>query len=293
MSDLIQMRTLVLVSELGSLAEASKRLGISAAAISKQLSRLEANLGLQLLNRSTRSVELTEMGKAYCEQCMRVLEEADAAEALISQIKTTPHGDLRVVSGRYFAGKYITPHIREFLKLFPEIQLDLELAERIPDFSLESIDVLIGMSISMTGNVIQKRILTTRYSICASPKYLKNFGTPKKPADMIKHRYITHSMRRPDNELHFSNKEMVKIKPYLRVNDADTMLLLAQEGLGIVKLHHYMVDQLIEKGELVELLHPFVKDEIPIYVAFPQRRYTSAKVRCFIDFLLKKISQHN
>jgi DNA-binding transcriptional LysR family regulator len=289
MSDLVQMRTLVLVSELGSLAEASKKLDISAAAISKQLSRLETNLGLQLLNRSTRSVELTEIGNAYCEQCKRILEEADAAEALVSQVKTTPHGNLKVVSGRYFAGKYITPHMKEFLKLFPEIQLDLELAERIPDFSQETVDILIGMSISMTGNVIQKRILTTRYSLCASPKYLKKFGTPKNPTDMLKHRYITHSMRRPDNELVFSTKEAIKVKPYLRVNDAETMLLLAQEGLGIVKLHQYMVAHLIEKGELVELLGPLIKDEIPIYVAFPQRRYTSAKVRCFVDFFVQKV----
>ena len=112
MIDLHHIQTFVLVSELGSLASAARRLGISAAAVSKQLTRLEASLHLQLLTRSTRRVELTEVGKSYCEQCKRVLEEVEAAADLVSQIKAIPHGPLKVVSGRHFAASYILPHIK-------------------------------------------------------------------------------------------------------------------------------------------------------------------------------------
>lgn len=290
MPDLSQMETFVLTSELGSLAAVARKLGISPAAISKQLTRLEEELGLQLLLRSTRRIELTEVGLNYCLQCRRILEEVEAASALVSQVKAVPHGILKVVSGRHFATTYIVPHMKEFLLKYPKIELNLELAERVPDLNLEGIDVLIGMSISATGDAIQKRIATTSYSFCASPEYLKQFGIPKKPEDLKNHRYITHSMRKPDNELLFSDKKLITIVPYMRVNDAETMRKFALDGLGIVKLHHYLVKEYLERGTLQELLSAFNNSEIPIYVAYPERRFISSKTRCFIDFIVEKMA---
>jgi DNA-binding transcriptional LysR family regulator len=289
MADLSQIRTFVLTSELGSLAAVARKLGISPAAISKQLTKLEEELGLLLLVRSTRRIELTEIGENYCLQCRRILEEVEAASALISQVKAIPSGILKVVSGRHFANFYIVPHLKEFLLKYPRIELNLELAERVPDLNLEAIDVMIGMSISATGDVIQKRIGTTSYSFCASPDYLKQFGTPEKPKDLKKHRYITHNMRKPDNELIFRDQEIVTVNPYLRVNDVQTMLNLALDGLGIVKLHHYVVKEYLEQGSLQEVLTAYSNTDIPIYVAYPQRRYIPSKVRCFIDFITEKL----
>lgn len=288
MPDLSQMETLVLTSELGSLAAVARKLGISPAAISKQLTRLEKELGMQLLVRSTRRIELTEIGLNYCSQCKRILEEVEEASALISQVKAVPHGVLKVVSGRHFAAFYIIPHMKEFLLKYPKIELNLELAERIPDLNLESIDVMIGMSISATGDAIQKRIATTRYAYCASPDYLKQFGTPEKPKDLKNHKYITHSMRKPDNKLLF-DKEAVLVTPCIHVNDAQTMLNFALDGLGIVKLHHYVVEEYLQKGLLKELLRAYNTSEVPIYVAYPQRRFIASKVRCFIDFMIEKL----
>jgi DNA-binding transcriptional LysR family regulator len=291
MIDLSLMKTFVLISELGSMAAAARKLNISPAAVSKQLTRLEEELGLHLVVRSTRKLELTEVGINYCFQCRRILEEVEAASALISQIKVVPNGVLKVVSGRHFATSYIVPHIKEFLLKYPKIELNLELAERIPDLNAEGIDVLIGMSISATGEAIQKRIATTSYSLCASPDYLKQFGIPQKPDDLKNHHYITHSMRKPDNELLFNNKEIVTLNPYIRVNDAETMLNFALDGLGIVKLHHYVVKKHLEQGSLQELLSSYTTTEIPIYVAYPQRRFIASKVRCFIEFITKVL--HN
>lgn len=291
MPDLSQMETFVLTSELGSLAAVARKLGISPAAISKQLTRLEEELGLQLLVRTTRRVELTEVGVNYCLQCRRILEEVEAASALISQVKAVPYGILKIVSGRHFATAHIIPHMSEFLSKYPKIELNLELAERVPDLNVEAIDVLIGMSISATGDAIQKRIATTSYSFCASPNYLKLFGTPEKPVDLKNHRYITHSMRNPDDELLFRDKEVITINPYIRVNDAQTMLNFALDGLGIVKLHHYVVKEHFERGTLQELLSAYSNSEIPIYVAYPQRRYIPSKTRCFIDFIIEKIKR--
>ncbi len=289
MQNLSQLKTFVLTSKLGSLAAVARTLKISPAAVSKQLTKLEDELGIQLLIRTTRRLQLTEIGMNYYQQALRIMEEVDAASTLISEGKAVPFGNLKIVSGRHFAASYIVPHIKEFLLKYPQIELNLELAERIPDLNLEGIDVLIGMSISANEEAIQKRIATTSYSFCASPEYLKLFGIPKKPEDLKNHRYITHSMRKPDDELQFDGKGTIALTPYIRVNDSQTMLDFALEGLGIVKLHRYVVKKHLEDGSLQEILASYNKNEIPIYVAYPERRFIASKVRCFIDFIIEKI----
>lgn len=291
MPDLSSLQIFILTSELGSLVAVGRKLGISSAAISKQLTKLEEELGVQLLIRTTRKIELTDIGINYYSQCQRIWEEVEEAAALIAQVKIIPHGQLKVVSARHFATAYITPYVAEFLTLYPQIELNLELAERIPDLNLEAIDVMIGMSIPAIGDAIQRKIATTSYCYCASPSYLKNFGIPMQPNDLKKHRYITHSMRKPDNELLFHHHEPTTVKPYIRVNDAQTMKQFALDGLGIVKVHQDIVRQSLEEGSLIEILTAYKEKEIPIYVAYPQRRFVSSKTRCFIDFILEKITQ--
>ena len=285
MGRLAQIETFTLVVQEGSLAGAARLLGISSPAVSKQLSRLESELGLELLSRSTRSLKLTDVGSNYYQQCLRILEEVEAAQALVSQLTAEPQGRIKIVSGRHFASTYITPHLAAFLKRYPQVSVDLELAERVPDFLSESIDVVIGMSVSAPDSAIQRRITSTRYVYCASPDYLNAFGAPKQPQDLVDHRYITHSQRLPDDLLSFVNGENVRVTPYIRVNDADSMARMAEQGMGIVKLHHYVVAPALASGALVELLADFNDEKVPIYVAYPARRFVSRKVRAFIDFV--------
>jgi DNA-binding transcriptional LysR family regulator len=284
-----QMKTFVLAADRQSFATAARELSLSAAAVSKQLILLEKELGLELMTRTTRSVELTQMGKSYYEQCKRILEEVDIAASLVGQMKSTPRGILKIVSGHYFASSHIVPHLREFLELFPNIQINLELAERLPNFDEEAVDILIGMSLPAAGNVIQRKIATTRCCYCASSTYLKKFGVPKVPQDLSTHRHIIHSMRNPANVLKFPNKEEIKLEPFLCVNDSKTMVRLAEEGLGIIKAHYSLVSELLLQKKLIEVLPDYVEREIPLYVAFPQRRYVPSKVRHFIDFILSKM----
>lgn len=288
MIDLADMRLLVLITELGSLAAAARKLKVSAAAVSKQLNKMEKELKVQLLLRSTRRVELTDIGRDYSVQCQRVLEEASQADALISQMQAIPCGSLYVLSNPHFAASYIVPYISKFLSKYPQVHLNLELGERIPKLGEEAIDIVIGMSISASGDVIQKKIATTSYVYCASPEYFKVFGIPEKPEDLKKHRYMTHSMRRPDDSVKFDDGKDIAVQPYLRVNDTETLLKLALSGLGIVKLHRYVVQDYIKSGNLVELFTEQNKLEISIYVAYPQRRFVPSKIRCFLDFFCPK-----
>jgi DNA-binding transcriptional LysR family regulator len=290
MSRLAQIETFALIVEQGSLAAAARILDISGVAVSKQLSRLEADLGIQLLKRSTRYIELTEMGASYYEQCQRVIEEVKVADSLVAHMQAEPQGELKVVSGRHFGLTYIVPYLQEFLQLYPNIHLSLELAERIPNLEVEALDISIGTSVpASSNNVVQRCVATTRYALCASPEYLRQFGHPKKPTDLQHHRYITHSMRQPNDVIAFAQQQIVRLNPYLRINDAETMRHLAEQGMGIAKLHYYVVQDALQKGKLKEVLSSYMQGEIPLYVAYLQRRYIPAKMRCFIDFVIAKI----
>lgn len=285
------LKSFVLVVENESFAQAAKQLRISTPTVSKQINKLESLLGLQLLVRTTRKMALTEPGKLFYTQCKRILEEVDEAQGLLSEIQKNPTGRLKVISGRHFASAYLLPHIKEFLKDYPGLALELELAERIPDLEKEGIDVQIGMSMPSEGlSTVQKKIMTTQYVFCASPQYLKDFGIPKKPKDLLKHRYITHSMRKPNDTLVFGGNESVNLRPYLIVNDVQAMQTLALQGMGIIKTHDYVVKEAIANGELVEILKAYTKEKIPIYVAYSQRRILSRKIRAFIDFICERIT---
>jgi DNA-binding transcriptional LysR family regulator len=292
MVEFFEMRTIVLVAESESISATARSLKMSPAAISKQLTRVEAELGLHLFVRTTRKVELTDVGRSYYEQCKRVLEEVQLADDLVSHIQAAPQGVLKVVSGRHFAQMFIVPYLKEFLELYPQVSLNLELAERVPDLVNEGIDLSIGMSISAEGDVIQRRIASTRYVLCASPKYLKKYGTPRVPSDLVHHRYLAHSMRRPADILNFSGCDPIQVKPYVSVNDTEALLSLATQGLGIAMLHHYVVDEALRERALKEVLASYLDVDMPIYVAFPQRKYVPNKVRSFIQFVERRLKTH-
>ena len=286
MSRLAQIETFVMVADTGSLTDVARKIHISPAAISKQMTKLETELGVQLLVRSTRKVDLTEMGLAYLEQCRRILEEVDAATALVSQMKVVPYGALKILSPPHFTMKYVTPNLPEFLSLYPDIEIHLEIGERMPHLVTENGDVIIGASASAAEGAIQRRIATTQYDICASPDYLNTFGIPKNPEELTRHRCIAHSGRRPMNRFYFHKQPDVEFKPYMSVNDVGNLAHLSILGVGIVQLHHYAVRDAISEGRLISILDEYTKRDVPIYIALPPRRFTPSKVRCFIDFIV-------
>jgi len=289
MGRLSEIETFILIAEMGSFSSAAKELRISTAAVSKQMKKLEQRAELQLLSRSTRKVKLTDMGRVYLEQCRRIMEEVDASTALLSQMRATPKGALRVVVPKHFAEAVIFPLLPEFLSRYPEIELDLMIEERIPHLESENIDMLIGFSASAQESSIQRRITTTSYTICASPGYLKKHGTPNTLHDLPEHRCIAHSRREPCNFFYGDKGRQVPFKPFLKVNDAGSLAKLAVLGLGIVQLHHYEVQDMIKDNKLVPLLDQYTRKNVPIYYALPPRKFTPLKVQCLIDFVLDRM----
>lgn len=288
MSKFEQIEAFLNIVHENSFKAAASKQGISTAAISRQISRLEADLGTQLLERTTRQITLTEIGLAYYEHAKKALAELKEAEFLIGNSQKEPSGALNVVSNRYFANEYLIPHLPKFISLYPKLVLNLELAERFPDFNAENIDILFGVSIEGPPNLVRKRITTTRYILCASPSYLKKFGIPKTPEELNHHYYITHNMRKPDDVISFRDDKKIYVKPSLFLNDCQVMLECALQGIGIVMLHDYIVRDAIHKGLLVEILMQYEEPEKSVYLYYQQQRYVQPKIRRFIDFFIPK-----
>jgi DNA-binding transcriptional LysR family regulator len=290
MSQFERLQTWIEVVEKGSFAEAARTLGVSKAAVSKQVASLEAEWGLQLLTRTTRRLKLTESGEQLYEQAKRLLQEFNELTWMRVGMVKEPQGQLSVVSGTYFAHRYILRHLPEFCEKFPKLTLKLELAERIPDLDKEHIDLIIGMSISGPPQTIQRRILSTHYVICASPLYLEKYGIPLIPSDLRRHRYITHTMRKPNDIIPFPNDLEVVLTPILYLNDVQAMLECAMAGMGLIRVHNYVVKEALAKRQLVAVLQHYQREEIPIYVSYRESRFIPSKIRQFIDFILPKLS---
>lgn len=289
MSKIEHLQTFVTVIDENSFAGASKKLGISNAAVSKQISTLEKEIGLQLIQRSTRRLSLTDSGKIYYEFAKKIVNDLSEMDNLVSEIRSEPMGRLKVLSQRFFGEKFIIPHLAEFLKKYPKISLELELGERFPEMEKEHLDLVIGMSITPSQNTIQKTIATTHYVMCASPSYLEKYGIPKRPKDMLQHHYINHSLRRPHNLIRFKDGEEILTPPYLLLNDTRAMLDSAIQGIGIIKLHHYMVKDALEQGLLKEILKEFGEPTQPILISYQPQRFVAPKLRHFIDFVTLKL----
>ncbi len=190
MNTLGLIQTFCKVVQCTSFTAAAKALQISSAAVSKQVSLLEAQLGVTLLNRTTRQVSLTEIGSIYYHEVQSVLLALDKADGVIAAAKDEPSGLLRVKSSRYFAEHFIIPRLPVYMATHPRVTLDLQIAEQIPHLLEEDLDVVFGMSAQVASNSIQKKITTTRYVFCSSPSYIAVHGQPEHPAELQEHSYI-------------------------------------------------------------------------------------------------------
>lgn len=289
MPSIERLQTFVRVVEANSYVAVADQMKLSRAAISKQISTLEEELGIKLIERTTRRLSLTEAGEHYYKQSKEILNKLDEMENLALTMRKEPIGTLNLFCSRYFGERYVVPYLGEFIEAYPKIKLNIQLGERIPDAAKEEIDIVIGMSISGPPDVIQRTISKTRYALCASPTYLQTFGIPQKPIELVEHRYLTHSMRTPDHLLSFGDESHIHLDPFMRLNDATALLMCALQGIGIVNLHYYMVQQALKEGTLVEVLKPYSQKIYPIYLYHLQNRYLTPKIRHFIDFLLTKV----
>jgi len=279
-----QLHVFLTVVKYHSFSEAALHLGVSKVAISKTISKLESELSCTLLTRTTRKLSLTNNGRNLVNHADNVLAATNDLKDAFSSFQSQPQGTLRVMSTAYFGEKYLLPNIQRFQKLYPDLSIELIFEERFPHLEKEQIDIFIGASMPGYDGLVRKQFATTRYVMCASKKYLKQYGTPKKPEDLLEHRYITHSMRQPDNILKFDGAPDLNINPVLRINDANALMQCALNHIGIIKIHDYKAKAEIEDNKLIEILSQYHKKSWPLYLFYTHKKYTPKKVRVMLDF---------
>jgi len=284
MNKLACISALIAVIEENGFANAAKKQRVSTAAISRQITALERYLGVTLLKRTTRKLSLTSQGLAYVQECKQTLLSLQNAEAAIKSGQQEASGQLHILSNRYFAEKHLIPKLKDFMQNHPLLTIKLELAERFPDFSKEDIDIAFGISMEGPMGLVRRQVASTRYVLCAAPSYLTAYGTPKNPQELIKHRYITHSMRQPDDIIVLENNLEILVQPVLWFNDSRAMCEAAISGLGIARLHDYVVQDALVTGALSEVLPDYHRKMIPIYLYYQKNRFLQPKIRKCIDY---------
>ncbi len=287
----ILLKSFIEIVNRSTMANAARHLKITPAAISKHIKSLEDALGIQLLKRSTRQIDLTPDGVLYFEHAKRILDAYREAEAAVSYSLKEPSGILKIVCGPQIGNLYLIPRLNEFLEKYPKLRLNIEFTQTMPDLEKEKIDAVIGLTTGLPAHWIQKTLTYARWVFCASPDYLNRQGIPKKPSDLAQHRIITRTQRKPNNRIEFKTGESLFFEPYLYFNDTRAIRRAAIQGLGIVQLQDYIVDEDLRENKLVEILSKYNEQEktLPVQIAFPPSDPMHINVRKFIDFMVEAI----
>ena len=284
------MKVYCSVVENDSLAGAARKMNVSPSVVSKHLSALEDHLGVRLLNRTTRRISITEEGTAYYERCKQIITDVAEAEIEVSSAHTAPRGLLKITAPVTFAHRHLTPHLPKFLDMFPEVEVQVQVNDRVVDLVDEGIDLAIRISQLKDSSLIARRLAPNRRYIAATPEYLERNGTPKSVDDLKDHRLITWPPGNPLNDWHFlidGVDRIIKVKGAIAVNEGDAILttLLAGGGLGMTQ--EFLAGPFVKEKKLVPLLEEIVREDNPIYAVYPSSRHLSPKVRAFVDFLIK------
>ena len=284
------MKVYCSVVENDSLADAARKMNVSPSVVSKHLSALEDRLGVRLLNRTTRRLSITEEGAAYYERCKQIITDVAEAEIEVSSAHTAPRGLLKITAPVTFAHRHLTPHLPKFLDMFPEVEVQVQVNDRVVDLVDEGIDLAIRISQLKDSSLIARRLAPNRRYIAATPEYLERNGTPKSVDDLKDHRLITWPPGNPLNDWHFlidGVDRIIKVKGAIAVNEGDAILttLLAGGGLGMTQ--EFLAGPFVKEKKLVPLLEEIVREDNPIYAVYPSSRHLSPKVRAFVDFLVK------
>jgi len=273
------METFVRIVDRGSLTAAAEALESSLPSVVRTLAALERELGVTLLNRTTRRIALTDEGREYYERCRRLLAGVEEAEAALSARRAAPRGRLRVTAPVMFGRLHVAPLTTEFIGRYAAVQLDLLLLDRVVDLLEEGVDVAVRIGRMPDSSLVAVPVGETRRVLCASPAYLKRAGRPKSPAELARHRCVSFS------GLGWTGGARV----VLATNQIDVALDACLAGVGIGQFLGYQVHALLDAGRLERVLAEVEPAPLPVQVAYPQARLLSANVRAFVDWMVPRL----
>ncbi len=282
------IREFLQVVESGSFSKAAEKLDLSNAQVSRLVSKLEDHLGVTLLYRSTRKLSLTDEGKQYYEQCRESYEILESAENQISKKVVDPSGTLKINLAGHFQELFLIPMMVEFMKRYPKIDIDVSFTDQNINLIEEGYDLSICPGELQDSSNIARKIATTRLCICASPEYLEQRGTPKTLSDLSKHNCLVGSDGYWTLYEDQSPKQLA-VSGNLRSGNAHAMLSATLQSAGLAHLSVSAILQHLESGALVEVLHEFNQEGVPVWAVYPTRQHSPAKLRVFLEFLEEQL----
>lgn len=286
---LLAMELFVRTVDSGAIAHAADALDIPRATATTLLQRLEARLGVKLLNRTTRRLSVTPDGQAWYEQCLIILAQMHEAEDLLTRQHATPRGHLRVDVPTVIARAVLVPALPRFFARYPDIDLVLSCTERRADLIDERIDCAIWSGELDEPGVIARRVGYLYFATCAAPAYLKEHGIPRHPDELAQHRCINRFAPRVGQTLDWvfsrgATRIQKSLQGFVAIDDENSYIAAAEAGLGIAQLPAFVLKQAMERATLDLVLGDWFPEPSPLSVVYPQNRHLSAKVRAFVDW---------
>ena len=277
----------------GTFAAAGDMLNMSQSGVSRSIARLEARLGIRLLERTTRSVSLTDEGRRFYEQVMPLLAGLEEAAASAAHGAAAVRGRLRVNLDPYFSRLILGPRLGAFLESYPQLRLELITTDRLGDLVADGFDLAVRFGNPRPSTLVARKLLDTRMVTIAAPAYLKRYGHPKDPRELEKGHHVCIQFRDPESgrpypwEFHKRRKKLVlETSGSLTVNDAGTLYSVCLAGHGMAQVMDLGVGPMIADGRLVEVFPDWPDERFPLYALHPSRHHVPAKTRAFLDFIV-------
>jgi DNA-binding transcriptional LysR family regulator len=288
------------VLESGSFVRAGEALGLTQSGVSRAVQRLEAQLGIRLFERTSKTVRLTEDGRRFCDEALPLLHRMEEVAAGISDAVGKVQGQLRVNVDATLARLFLAPRIRTFLELYPGLRLELVIRDNVGDLVADGFDAAVRFGEPKPSALIANRLLQVRILTCASPAYLAGHERPSNPRDLERQHHECILFRDPATgrpfpwEFHQGRKRLtVVVSGRLAVNDALTHLEACRAGLGVAQIMDIGVNPLLESGALVNLFPQWTDELFPLYLYRPSRHFVPAKLKAFTEFLASALKSGN
>jgi len=282
------MNAFVAVASQKSFTKGANQLGISTKLTSKYVQQLEERLGAQLFNRTTRSVTLTDIGRAYVERCIPLLDQFDELEGLVHTKQSKLAGPIRITAPTGFGGKELVEAVKIFQLAHPEVSIDLFLSDQLVPIIDGGFDLAIRFGELKDSSLIARKLLNMRVVVVASPEYIERYGEPKHPKALMTHNCLTRSAMADPEQWSFlinNQLETFKVSGNFRANSPRAVAHMAVSGMGIGRCPLYTVQQHIENGQLNVLFEENEASTIGLHAVYPPNRHLTARIRAFIDHL--------
>jgi DNA-binding transcriptional LysR family regulator len=289
MDRLSAIEAFVKVAELKSFSAAAARLGTSKSVVSRNVSALEAQLGLRLFQRTTRALTLTEAGRSYLERVSQILLDLQEADEAVSQLQAAPRGRLKISAPMSFGFLHLAPALADFLAQYPGLEVDMAMSDRFVDLIEEGFDLAVRIGALPDSSLIAKKIAPIRRVISASPHYLKTHGAPDVPQDLQRHQCLCNSNQAEGTEWRFVTPEgkalTVPVKGRLALNNGDALRVAALNHMGFIDIPTFLIGEDLRAGTLVSVLDDYMPQTLALHVVYPHARHLTPTVRAFIDFV--------